>query len=143
MVQFFLAQFQDLTDIQKLNLSQLVTDIDQMSYGNSDTAKQVQRFAAKQLDTFGVEQVCYQLIRTNTRNHQMVELGSSLRADFSDVYKLTPEQGLFEFQKTDQTLLQVPYLFTQNGFEALDLSTFSNDLGYALEYVSVLSLIHI
>ncbi len=138
-VQFFLAQFQDLTDTQKLNLSQLVTDIDQMSYGNSDTAKQVQRFAAKQLDTFGVEQVCYQLIRTSARNGQRVELGSALRADFSDVYKLTPEQGLFEFKKTDQTLLQVPYLFTRDGFEALDLSAFSHDLRYALEYVSVIN----
>ena len=137
-VEFFLAQFEDLTDTQKLTLTQLINDIDQNSYVNSDVAKEVQRFAARQLDRFGVEEVVYQLIRTNTRNHQMVELGSSLRADFSDVYKLTPEQGLFQFKKTNQTLLQVPYLFTRDGFEVLDLSAFSRDLVYALQYVSVI-----
>lgn len=137
-VAFFIAQFDDLTDTQKASLGQLVSDIDRMAYGSSELAKEIQRSAAGQLDRFGLEQICYQLIRTNTHNRPMVELGSSLRTDFNKVYSLKPRKGYYEFKKTKHALLQVPYGFTHDGFKQLDLSAFSHEIDRALQYVDVI-----
>ncbi|HCK76117.1 MAG TPA: hypothetical protein DHW07_03125 [Gammaproteobacteria bacterium] len=137
-VRFFLEQFENLTGPQKITLGRIIQDIDMMSYGKTDLAKQIQRSAAKELSRFGLEQICYQLIRTAPINSQMVELGDALRANFDVVYTLNPQDGYFRFEKTSESLLRVPYLFTRDGFEFLDLSTFSNHIRHAIEYVGVI-----
>ena len=137
-VQFFLGQFENLTDTQKIALTNIVRDIDQMSYGNYSLAKEIQKAAAKELGRFGLMQICYQLIRADPRNAQMIELGEALRADFSVVYTLNAQDGFFQFKETEESLLKVPYLFTRDGFEFLDLSAFSDQIRAALQYVAVI-----
>jgi len=137
-VRFFLAQFENLTDTQRIALAHIVRDIDQMSYGNSSLAKQIQKAAAKELGRFGLTQICYQLIRAHPRNAQMIELGEALRADFNVVYALNAQDGFFQFEETEESLLKVPYLFTRDGFEFLDLSAFSGQIREALHYVAVI-----
>ena len=137
-VRFFLEQFDNLTGPQKITLGRIIQDIDRMGYGKTDLAKQIQRSAAKELSRFGLEKICYQLIRTAPINSQMVELGASLRENFNVVYALNPQDGYFRFEKTDQSLLRVPYLFTRDGFEFLDLSKFSDHIRHALDYVGVI-----
>ena len=137
-VRFFLGQFENLTDTQKNALANIVRDIDQMSYGNYSLATQIRKAAAKELSRFGLTQICYQLIRAHPKNAQMIELGESLRADFSVVYTLNAQDGFFQFEETEDSLLKVPYLFTQDGFEFLDLSAFSDQIRDALQYVAVI-----
>ena len=137
--EFFAAQFEDLTDPQKIALAHIVQDIDRMAYGNTSLAKNIQKAAANVLNVYGLDQICYQLIRTDLRNSQMVKLGETLQADFNTVYKLDPQEGYFKFQETGQSLLQVPFLFTRDGFESLDLSASSDQVRHALSFIAVIN----